>query len=79
MGIIVISLFIILIIIEIRLRLFVTVCDMGPSFSKCDPFYGKRLKRNFNCRRITREFTINFNTNSLGFCVQEPQNFLIPL
>jgi hypothetical protein len=32
-----------------------------------DPGYGKMLKKNFSCRRITPEFTMKFTTNPEGF------------
>lgn len=52
---------------EIIVRLFVPVRNIGPSFSEYDPIYGKSLKKNLACTRITPEFQMSFNTNSLGF------------
>jgi hypothetical protein len=60
---------------EIAIRLFVPVRNIGPSFTKYDPYYGKKLKNNFSCRRITPEFTMHFKTNSLGFRGPEPRFF----
>jgi len=52
---------------ELIVRMFVTVRDVGPSFTVYDPVYGKRLKKNLACLRITPEFTMRFTTNTLGF------------
>jgi lysophospholipase L1-like esterase len=52
---------------EVLLRLFVPVRNVGPSFTEFDTTYGKRLKKNFHCQRITPEFTMSFTTNSQGF------------
>ncbi len=60
---------------ELIVRLFVPVRNVGPSFSEHDPTYGKRLKANFRCERITPEFTMRFSTNSLGFRGPEPDAF----
>ena len=38
---------------EVAVRLFVAVRNVGPSFSVYDPAYGKRLKKNLTCTRIT--------------------------
>ena len=56
-----------LILMELTIRLFVPVRNVGPSFSEFDPVYGKRHKKNFSCERITPEFTMRFTTNSHGF------------
>lgn len=53
-------------------RGFVTVRDVGPSFTTYDPYYGKRLKRGFTATRTTPEFQMSFSTNSLGFRGTEP-------
>ena len=52
---------------ELILRCCVSVRNVGPSFSMYDPGYGKMLKKNFSCRRITPEFTMKFTTNPEGF------------
>jgi lysophospholipase L1-like esterase len=57
---------------EIVVRLFVPVRNVGPSFSEYDPVYGKSLKKNFSCTRITPEFRMSFTTNSLGHRGPEP-------
>ncbi len=60
---------------EVGVRAFVPVRNVGPSFTVFDPVYGKRLKKNFSCRRITPEFTMRFTTNSVGFRGPEPKEF----
>jgi lysophospholipase L1-like esterase len=57
---------------EITVRLFVPVRDVGPSFTRYDPIYGKRLKANFSGERITPEFRMRLSTNSLSFRGPEP-------
>jgi hypothetical protein len=52
---------------EVIVRTFVTVGDIGPSFTIYDKLYGQRLKKSFSAKRITPEFTTQFTTNSLGF------------
>lgn len=66
------SLLVTLVVAEVVVRFFVPVRNVGPSFSEYDPMYGKRLKANFRCERITPEFTMRFTTNSLGFRGPEP-------
>lgn len=56
-----------LLIAELVVRNFVSVRNVGPSFSVYDPFYGKSLKKGFSCLRITPEFSMTFRTNSEGF------------
>ena len=56
-----------LVICELVARNFVSVHNVGPSFSTYDPYYGKVLKKTFSCRRVTPEFSIAFTTNSEGF------------
>lgn len=58
--------------VEIALRAFVPIRDVGPSFTTFDPEFGKRLKSGFAATRITPEFTMRFSTNSLGFRGPEP-------
>ena len=53
-------------------RAFVTVRDVGPSFTVYDPVLGQRLKANFRAVRKTPEFTMTFSTNSLGHRGPEP-------
>ena len=64
-----------LVLAELGVRAFVTVRNVGPSFTVFDPVYGKTLKRSFSCRRMTPEFTMRFTTNSLGFRGPEPERF----
>lgn len=52
---------------EVAVRIFVPVRNVGPSFSTFDSEYGRKLKRDFSCTRITPEFTMRFTTNSRGF------------
>ena len=60
---------------EIFIRLYVPVRNVGPSLSIYDPYYGKRLKKSFQCIRMSPEFVMHFSTNSLGFRGPEPSNF----
>ena len=53
-------------------RAFVTVRDVGPSFTVYDPALGQRLKASFHAVRYTPEFTMTFSTNSLGRRGPEP-------
>ncbi len=64
-----------LILCEMLVRWFVPVRNVGPAFSVYDARYGKVLKKNFSCVRITPEFTMRFTTNSLGFRGPEPDSF----
>jgi hypothetical protein len=64
-----------LVVAEVVVRLFVPVRNIGPSFSEYDSVYGKRLKKNFSCTRVTPEFTMRLTTNSLGFRGPEPKSF----
>ncbi len=57
---------------ECLVRLSVPVRNVGPSFTRFDPVYGKRLKTDFTCRRDTPEFTMHFRTNRLGFRGSQP-------
>lgn len=52
---------------EIIVRCCVPVRNVGPSFTEYHPLFGKTLKKNFTCRRISPEFTMTFTTNSDGF------------
>lgn len=61
--------------LELIVRAFVPVRNVGPSFTEYDPVYGKSHKKNFNCMRITPEFTMELTTNSLGFRGPEPAEF----
>ena len=61
-----------LLIAEIAVRGFVTVRNVGPSFTIYDPVFGKRLKADFSTTRVTPEFTMRLTTNSLGFRGPEP-------
>jgi hypothetical protein len=69
------SLLITLLLLELIIRLFVPVRNVGPSFTEYDPTYGKSHKKNFSCTRITPEFTMQLTTNSLGFRGPEPPTF----
>ena len=48
--------------------------NVGPAFTAFDPLYGKRLKKNLQCERITPEFRMRLTTNSLGYRGPEPQS-----
>jgi len=58
--------------LELFVRSFVTVRNVGPAFTVYDPIYGKRLKPNLHATRIAPEFRIAINTNSLGMRDPEP-------
>ena len=58
--------------LELFVRTFVTVRNVGPAFTIYDPIYGKRLKPNLHATRIAPEFRIAINTNSLGMRDPEP-------
>jgi len=60
---------------ELIVRLFIPVRNVGPPFTEYDPYYGKRLKKSFSCKRITPEFTMRFTTNSLRFRGSEERNY----
>jgi len=74
-GLVVISVAVACALAEFAVRLFVTVRDIGPSFTVHDPVLGKRLKASFSAQRITPEFRMHFSTNSLGFRGPEPAAF----
>jgi hypothetical protein len=52
---------------ELMVRTFISVRDVGPSFTTYDAVYGTTLKKNFSAQRITLEFTMRLSTNSDGF------------
>jgi len=52
---------------EVAARMFATIRNVGPSFSRYDPDYGQRLKKSFTAERITPEFTMTVTTNAEGF------------
>lgn len=56
-----------LVLAEVLVRLAGNVRNVGPSFTTGDAIYGKRLKKNFSCRRTTPCFSMLFTTNSRGF------------
>jgi lysophospholipase L1-like esterase len=58
---------------ELFVRAFVTVRNVGPSFTVYDAEYGKRLRPGFSTVRIAPEFTMTLTTNSLGFRGPEPE------
>ncbi len=62
------------VLVEVLVRVAIPVRNVGPAFSEFDPVYGKRLKRNYTCTRITPEFTMRLTTNSLGYRGPEPGN-----
>ena len=64
-----------LVLIEGVLRLSGIVREVGPSLTKYDPVYGKRLKANLQAVRTTPEFQIHYSINSLGFRGPQPQGF----
>lgn len=53
--------------LEILVRLFVPVRNVGPTFSVYDSVYGKRHKPSFQTVRSSPEFRMAFTTNSEGF------------
>ena len=61
-----------LVVVEVAIRLFIPVRNVGPSFTVFDQRYGETIKKSFSCSRITPEFTIRFSSNSLGFRGPEP-------
>ena len=58
--------------LELFVRNFVTVRNVGPAFTVYDPIYGKRLKPNLHATRIAPEFRFTINTNSFGMRDPEP-------
>ena len=74
-GLVILSLVLSILVAEFFVRIFVTVRDVGPSFTTYDPYFGKRLKRSFNAERITPEFRMRLATNSFGFRGPEPTRF----
>jgi hypothetical protein len=58
--------------LELFVRAFVTVRNVGPAFTVYDPIYGKRMKANLHATRIAPEFRFDINTNSLGMRDSEP-------
>lgn len=58
--------------LELFVRTFVPVRNVGPAFTVYDPIYGKRMKANLHATRIAPEFRFNINTNSLGMRDPEP-------
>jgi hypothetical protein len=61
-------------VLELAVRAFIPVRNVGPSFTTYDPIYGKRLKANLHATRIAPEFRFEINTNSLGMRDPEPAN-----
>jgi hypothetical protein len=60
-------------VLELLVRTFVPVRDVGPTFTVYDPIYEKRLQPNFHATRIAPEFRFEFNTNSLRMRDPEPR------
>ncbi len=52
--------------LEVTLRAWGQVRNVGPSFSEYDATYGKHLKRNLDCKRYAPEFEMSLTTNSRG-------------
>jgi len=52
---------------ELVVRAFVTVRNVGPSFTMYSSVYGKRLRPSISVTRITPEFTMRLSTNAQGF------------
>jgi lysophospholipase L1-like esterase len=69
------SLALTLTVLELCLRMYMPVRNVGPSFTTHDEVYGKALKKSYRCERSSPEFTMRFSTNSLGFRGAEPQHF----
>jgi hypothetical protein len=53
--------------VELFVRCFATVQNVGPSFSTYDASFLRMLKKNLHCVRYTPEFAMCMTTNSLGF------------
>jgi hypothetical protein len=58
--------------LELVVRAFVGVRNVGPAFTVYDPVYGKRLKANLRATRVAPEFRFDISTNSLGMRDPEP-------
>lgn len=58
--------------LEVFVRVFIPVRDVGPAFTVYDPFYGKRMHANFEAKRVAQEFQFELHTNSLGMRDPEP-------
>jgi len=61
-----------LVVAEVVVRLFFPPVLIGPSFCAFDPVYGKVVKKDYRCQRITPEYAMQFSSNSLGFRGPEP-------
>ncbi len=59
-------------ILELFVRAFIPVRDVGPAFTVYDPYYGKRLHASFEAKRVSPEFQFEIHTNSLGMRDPEP-------
>ncbi|MHC4997230.1 MAG: SGNH/GDSL hydrolase family protein [Planctomycetota bacterium] len=62
-----------LVVMELFVRAFLTVRNVGPAFTVYDPDYGKALKKNFTATRYTPEFKMRITLNSHGFRGPEPE------
>jgi hypothetical protein len=65
--IVVVSAAVALIALELAIRVWVPVRNVGPTFTRYDPALGKRLKSDLAAVRITPEFTMRLTTNSRGW------------
>lgn len=59
-------------VLELFVRAFVPVRQVGPAFSVHDPVLGKRLRPSFTATRVSPEFEFTIETNSLGMRDPEP-------
>jgi hypothetical protein len=66
-GTLVVACLVMLVACELAVRAFVTVRNVGPSFTTYDSVYGKRLRPSISVTRITPEFTMHLSTNAQGF------------
>ncbi len=55
-----------ILLLELLVRAFIPVRNVGASFSTYDPHQGKTLKPDFETVRVTPEFTMEFSTNAQG-------------
>lgn len=62
-----------LVLLELLVRAFVPVRNIGLSFTEFDPYYGKRIKTSLQTTRSAPEFDMTFTSNSLGFRGPEPE------
>ncbi len=62
-----------LVVVEFTIPFFISLRDVGPSFTIYDPEFGKRIKPNISVMRAAPEFRFRLTTNSLGARGPEPE------